>query len=146
MQKYRWKCYKSASLLKYMYRYSSNKWENYLETTNQVFLFDSKIHSKLYNRKELKNKKNKQKKPLNIWILIQIRNNSLSFPEIHICQFKWCPRYSLNHSFYINHIGGVMVSDLASSALDRGCDTQSGQTKDYKIGISFVAFPLSTQH
>ena len=30
-----------------------------------------------------------------------------------------------------NHIGGVMVSVLASSVVDR----ESGQTKDYKIGI-----------
>jgi hypothetical protein len=34
-----------------------------------------------------------------------------------------------------NHIGGVMVRVLASNAVDRGFDTQSGQTKDYKIGI-----------
>jgi hypothetical protein len=33
-----------------------------------------------------------------------------------------------------NHIGGVMVSVLASSAVDRGFDPRSGQTKDYKIG------------
>ena len=34
-----------------------------------------------------------------------------------------------------NRIGGVMVSVLASSAADRGFEPQSGQTKDYKIGI-----------
>jgi hypothetical protein len=28
-----------------------------------------------------------------------------------------------------------MVSMLASSAVDRGCVSQLGQTKDYKIGI-----------
>jgi hypothetical protein len=32
-------------------------------------------------------------------------------------------------------IGGVMVSVLASSAVDCGFDRWSGQTKDYKIGI-----------
>ena len=32
-------------------------------------------------------------------------------------------------------IGGVMVSVLASSAVDRGFEPRSGQTKDYKIGI-----------
>ena len=32
-------------------------------------------------------------------------------------------------------IDGVMVSVLASSAVDRGFETQTGQTKDYKIGI-----------
>jgi hypothetical protein len=34
-----------------------------------------------------------------------------------------------------NLIGGVMVSVLASSAVDRGFEPQSGQTKNYKIGI-----------
>ncbi len=33
----------------------------------------------------------------------------------------------------INHIGGIMVSMLASSAVDRGFEPRSGQTKDYKI-------------
>jgi hypothetical protein len=32
-------------------------------------------------------------------------------------------------------IGGVMVCMLASSAVDRWFEPQSGQTKDYKIGI-----------
>ena len=32
-------------------------------------------------------------------------------------------------------IGGVMVSVLASSAVDRGFEPRSGQTKDYNIGI-----------
>jgi hypothetical protein len=34
-----------------------------------------------------------------------------------------------------NHISGVMVSVLALGAVDRGIEPQSGQTKDYKIGI-----------
>ena len=32
-------------------------------------------------------------------------------------------------------ISGVMVSVLASSAIDRGFDRRSCQTKDYEIGI-----------
>ena len=32
-------------------------------------------------------------------------------------------------------IGGVMVSVLASSVVDRGFKPRSGQIKDYKIGI-----------
>ena len=32
-------------------------------------------------------------------------------------------------------ISGVMVSILASIAIDRGFEPRSGQTKDYKIGI-----------
>ena len=40
------------------------------------------------------------------------------------------------------HIGGVMVSMLASSAVDRGFEPRSDPTKD----LVFVASPLSTQH
>ena len=36
---------------------------------------------------------------------------------------------------YFNRIGGVMVSVLASSAVDHGFEPGSGQTKDYEIGI-----------
>jgi hypothetical protein len=36
---------------------------------------------------------------------------------------------------YMNRISGIMVSMLASSAIDRGFEPRSGQTKDYKIGI-----------
>ena len=35
----------------------------------------------------------------------------------------------------IHYIGDVMVSVLASSAVDRGFEPRSGQTKDYKLGI-----------
>jgi hypothetical protein len=35
----------------------------------------------------------------------------------------------------INRIGGVMVSVLASSSVDRGFKPRSGQTKDHKIGM-----------
>ena len=37
--------------------------------------------------------------------------------------------------FVANRIGGVMVTVLASSAVDREFEPRSGQTKDYKIGI-----------
>ena len=33
-----------------------------------------------------------------------------------------------------NHINGVMVSVFDSSAVDRGFEPRSGQTKDYEIG------------
>jgi hypothetical protein len=36
--------------------------------------------------------------------------------------------------YSLNRIGGVMVSVLASSAIDRGFEPRSGKTKDYKIG------------
>ena len=35
----------------------------------------------------------------------------------------------------INRIGGLMVSVLASSVVDRGFEHRSGQTKVYKNGI-----------
>ena len=41
--------------------------------------------------------------------------------------------YICQHQY--NHIGDVMVSVLASSAVDRGFEPRSVQTKDYKIGI-----------
>ena len=34
-----------------------------------------------------------------------------------------------------NPIGGIMVSELASSVVDRGFEPRSGQTKDFTIGI-----------
>ena len=39
------------------------------------------------------------------------------------------------HSLNFNRIGGVMVSVLASSVVDRGFEPWLGQTKDYKIGF-----------
>ena len=41
-----------------------------------------------------------------------------------------CTRYNI-----MNRIGGVMVSVLASSAVDRGFENRSSQTKDYNIGM-----------
>ena len=43
-----------------------------------------------------------------------------------------------------NCISGIKVRVLASNAVDRGCEPQSGQTKVYKM--VFVASPLSTGH
>ena len=43
--------------------------------------------------------------------------------------------YSRGNINQKHHIGGVMVSVLASSAVDRGFEPRLGQTKDYKIGI-----------
>jgi hypothetical protein len=39
------------------------------------------------------------------------------------------------HQPSFNRIGGVMVSVLTSSAVDREFESRSGLTKDYKIGI-----------
>jgi hypothetical protein len=45
-------------------------------------------------------------------------------------------------STLLDHIGGVMVSVLALSAIDREFEPQTGQTKDYEIGICC----FSTKH
>jgi hypothetical protein len=45
---------------------------------------------------------------------------------------------------FYNYIGGVMVSLLASSAVDRGFKPRLGQAKTIKL--AFVASPLITQH
>ena len=46
----------------------------------------------------------------------------------------------MTYCIQTNHIGGVTVSVLAWSAVDRGFKPLSGQTKDYKIGVcSFSA-------
>jgi hypothetical protein len=48
------------------------------------------------------------------------------------------------YSTAVNRIGGVMVSILASRAVDRGFEHQLNKAKHYKIG--FVASPLCLQH
>jgi hypothetical protein len=42
-----------------------------------------------------------------------------------------------------NCIGGVMASMLASSAVDRGFELRSGQTKDYEIDICCLLIGFS---
>ena len=46
------------------------------------------------------------------------------------------------YDIHVFIIGGVIVSVLASSAVDCGFEPRSGQTKDYKIGI----FCFSAKH
>ena len=41
----------------------------------------------------------------------------------------------MEFQYYMNRIGGVMVSMLASSAVDRGIETRSDQSEDYTIDI-----------
>jgi hypothetical protein len=43
----------------------------------------------------------------------------------------------------VNRRGGVMVSMFASSAVDRGLESWSGQTKDYKIDICCFSAKLA---
>ena len=60
-----------------------------------------------------------------------------------ISQFHSVKKCSIGLSaftFNINHIFGVMVSALASSAVDRVFESRSVQTKDHKI-IDMCCFP-----
>ena len=49
---------------------------------------------------------------------------------------SYCDKvYSRGNINQKHHIGGVMVSMLDSSAVDRGLEARSGQAKDYSIGM-----------
>ena len=50
--------------------------------------------------------------------------------------------YVLPVHYCLNCIGGIMVSVLASSEVDRGFEPMKGQTTDYKAGICC----FSTKH
>jgi hypothetical protein len=53
---------------------------------------------------------------------------------------SYCDKvYSRSNINQKHRIGAVMVSVLASSAVDRWLEPRSGQTKDYKIGICFFS-------
>ena len=54
--------------------------------------------------------------------------------QIVVCPFLFWPLYFLSFHLW-NRNGDVMFGVHASSAVDRGFESRSGQTKDYKIGI-----------
>jgi hypothetical protein len=54
-------------------------------------------------------------------------------PSINAFDYTFCI-FKLFFSL-VDRIGGVMVNVFVSSAVDRGFEPQSVQTKDYKIGI-----------
>ena len=57
-------------------------------------------------------------------------------------KYKRCAKKVCDYTVHQSHIGGIMVIVLAASAVDRGFEPQSGQTKDYKNGICC----FSTKH
>jgi hypothetical protein len=62
----------------------------------------------------------------------------LGIVDIHSLNFPrncWPSLFELSYLLYLEHIGGVTVSVPTSSAVDRGFEPRSGQTKDYQIGI-----------
>ena len=58
----------------------------------------------------------------------------LNIGDIHVCYI----------SNKVNGVGGVMVSVIASSTVDRGFEPTRVRPKTIKL--VFVASPLSTQH
>ena len=63
----------------------------------------------------------------------------VAFDRSGLIKGNYC-KYLCIYNVYVfllayNHIGGVMVSMLASGAVDFGFEPRSGPTKDYKIGI-----------
>jgi hypothetical protein len=53
-------------------------------------------------------------------------------------------KISINNQNIYNRIGGVIVSLLATSAVDRGFEP--GRVKPKTMKLVFVTSPLSTQH
>ena len=49
--------------------------------------------------------------------------------------FYFINTFDNNYQQHVNRIGGVMVSVLASSAVNHGFQLRSGQTKNYEICI-----------
>ena len=86
----------------------------------------------------------------------QVYSSTCSTKELSISMTKivhavkggllsYCDKvYSRGNINQKHRIGGVMVSVLVSSAIDRGFEPRPGQTKDYTL--VFVASPISTQH
>ena len=56
--------------------------------------------------------------------------NNKTMNMLHSIVLNW-----VRASIPASRIDGIMVSVLASSAVDRGFEPQSGQTKDFNIGI-----------
>ena len=61
---------------------------------------------------------------------IILHNDFTSCVGVVTVQYS-APRFQL----MCNGIGGVMVSVITSSAVDRGFEPRSGQTKGYEIGM-----------
>jgi hypothetical protein len=70
--------------------------------------------------------------------MLEMCDEKLNYNVIDI-NIQQCTFLTLQAKVHVqgsqNCIGGVMVSMLASGAVDRWFKLRSGQTKDYKIGI-----------
>ena len=77
----------------------------------------------------------------NVSVAIFIINSTLKCTKENMLKNQTNNKHIFVYFFYIykplfNRIGGVIVSMLASIALDRGFEPWTGQTKDYRISIS----------
>jgi hypothetical protein len=77
-----------------------------------------------------------------VCVMISFENLTVTISDVMLCASDiYCILLLLLflHLFllfcHLNRIGGVMVSVLFLSVVDRGFEPRSGQTKDYKIGI-----------
>jgi hypothetical protein len=78
------------------------------------------------------------------WLLYSIENKSTLIKQPIVMYYLYTLNWSLFFPNITNHIGGIMVSLLASSVVEHGFEPPSGQTRTMKL--IFVASPLSTQH
>ena len=63
---------------------------------------------------------------------------TLALLTINKCEYidlYYHMHFGFHLSSTLNRVGGVMVSVLSSSAVDREFEPRSGQNKDYEIGI-----------
>ena len=69
--------------------------------------------------------------------LYDIIREQNEYSNISVTLVRWIIKRDLTISFVFltSFISGVIVSVLASSAVDCGFESRSGQTKDYKISI-----------
>ena len=77
-------------------------------------------------------------RPIEFLSVEETRVDSVDLLYLRFIQHVSLPTYGSVDGLiknYINRIGGVTVSVLTSSAVDRGFEPRSGQTKYYQIGI-----------
>ena len=74
-----------------------------------------------------------------VWIRTQLRTRCIQYSITWKSLSVTCGRSVVfcfpSPYIYIYCVGGVMVSVLASSAVDRGFNPRLGETKDYKISM-----------
>ena len=74
-----------------------------------------------------------------IFFPLKKNNNKIKLPDWSKVLYYVLTKHRTQDRIFVhikmNHISNVMVSVLASSAVDHGFEPESGQIKDYNIGI-----------